>query len=493
MTGAPSQATARAASSRKRSRAVSNLTEEQIQHKRNVDRRAQRAFRQRNKECITNLELQFSQLQGTCAELRETCSQKDAQIDSMRDENQSLISCLEAISELVTKALRQAGKTHDRDAHDQDTSRDESQIGGQQTTTGTPSRQEEAEDDPVPVALQECPELQQDSGHARRSHTEEPFDDQLVQCQSSPTPTNHAGPVHDQPYNIPDDMGNEDAICHVSPAANAGFLSPPGSHRAPDSHIPYSTSSQSGTEASHVVQHDTTEDYSGFGGSIANVGHYTPSNAVFGILPAHVPSTCPLDLILLEFLKSRREMLSNGLDLDSIVGPPRPSTRALVNPEQVDSVHPLSGIMSRVLSTFPSVQLAEKLAFFYLMCHTMRWQIHPTKQHYTDMPSWLRPTVTQIAVPHAAWIDNIPWPGVRDILIENQAEYPFQLFSDYYSQNVSVNWKFDGLDAVSDLNGEGTLHSIFERHIRDLRNWTVSKAFQDRFPSMTGVITDITQ
>jgi hypothetical protein len=65
-------------------------------------------------------------------------------------------------------------------------------------------------------------------------------------------------------------------------------------------------------------------------------------------------------------------MLSNGLDLDSIVGPPRPSTRALVNPEQVDSVHPLSGIMSRVLSTFPSVQLAEKLAFFYLMCHTMR-------------------------------------------------------------------------------------------------------------------------
>lgn len=129
MTGAPSQATTRAASSRKRSRAVSNLTEEQIQHKRNVDRRAQRAFRQRNKECITNLELQFSQLQGTCAELRETCSQKDAQIDSMRDENQSLITCLEAISELVAKALRQAGKTHDRDAvHDQDTSRGELRL-----------------------------------------------------------------------------------------------------------------------------------------------------------------------------------------------------------------------------------------------------------------------------------------------------------------------------------------------------------------------------
>ncbi|KAL2676496.1 hypothetical protein Neosp_010254 [[Neocosmospora] mangrovei] len=410
----------------------------------------------------------------------------------MRDENQSLITCLEAVSELVTRALRQAGKTRDRDAHDQDVSRDESQVGGHRTTTGTPSRQEQPDVESLSAAHQDSPQIRHDAD-AGRSNSEEPFEDQLVQSHSSLTPTNHVTPAHDQSYNMTDTMGNEDAICHVSPAANVGFLSPPGSHQAPDSHIPYSAPSQSGTEASHVAQHESTDDYSGFGGSMANVGHYTAPNAVFGILPAHVSSTCPLDLILLEFLKSRREMLSHGLDLDTIVGPQKPSARALINPEQVDSVHPLSGIMSRVLSTFPAVQLAEKLAFFYLMCNTMRWQIHPTKQQYNDMPSWLRPTVTQIAVPHAAWIDNIPWPGVRDILIENPAEYPFQLFSDYYSQNVTVNWKFDGLDAVSDLNGEGTLHSIFERHIRDLRNWTVSKAFEDRFPSMIGAITQITE
>ncbi|KAG5826350.1 hypothetical protein H9Q74_003590 [Fusarium xylarioides] len=193
--------------------------------------------------------------------------------------------------------------------------------------------------------------------------------------------------------------------------------------------------------------------------------HYAPSNGVYTILPSHGPSTCPLDLILLEFLKSRKEMISNNMDPESVTGPRKPSTRAMVNIEQVDTVHPLSGIMSRVLSTFPSVALAEKLGFFYLMCHTMK-----------------------IAVPHAAWIDNIPWPGVRDILIDNQAEYPFQLFSDYYSQNVTVNWKFDGLDAISDLEGDGALHSIFEKHIRDLKNWTVSQGFKDRFPLMVTAI-----
>ncbi|KAF4994129.1 hypothetical protein FDECE_13229 [Fusarium decemcellulare] len=406
MSGAQSQGTTRAISSRKRSRAVSNLTEEQIQHKRNVDRRAQRAFRQRNKECITNLELHFSQLQRTCAELRETCSQKDAQIDCMREENQSLVTCLEAISELVTKTLRQANKTHDQVVSQESHS---VEVEHQQTNTQTPSRQEELDIDSLPAACQEPPDLQDDTDHAIQSHSEPSFDDQLVQCQSSPVPTDDTVVVHDQAHVTSNAPSNEDILCHVSAPGNAGFLSPPVSHQAPDSHIPYGTSPQSETATSHLTQHETTGGYSGFSELMANPSPYAPSNSVFGILPAHLPSTCPLDLILLEFLKSRREMLSNGLDLDTIIGPSRPSARAFIKPEEVDSVHPLSGIMSRVLSTFPAVQLAEKLAFFYLMCHTMRWQIHPTKQHYTDMPSWLRPTVTQIAVPHAAWIDNIPW------------------------------------------------------------------------------------
>lgn len=38
-----------------------------------------------------------------------------------------------------------------------------------------------------------------------------------------------------------------------------------------------------------------------------------------------------------------------------------------------------------------------------------QWMINPTKQTYAAMPAWLRPTVTQITTPHAAWIDNIPW------------------------------------------------------------------------------------
>lgn len=121
------------------------------------------------------------------------------------------------------------------------------------------------------------------------------------------------------------------------------------------------------------------------------------------------------------------------------------------------------------------------------------------------MPPWLRPTVTQITVRHAPWIDNIPWygclsgrpahpahtslrPGVRDAIIEKPDEHSFEVFSQYYSENVRINWTFDSLDAVSDSDSEVVLHSIFEKHVCNLKNWTVLPEFLRRFPAMTSAI-----
>lgn len=74
------------------------------------------------------------------------------------------------------------------------------------------------------------------------------------------------------------------------------------------------------------------------------------------------------------------------------------------------------------------------------------------------------------------------------MLIENPEEYPFELFSEYYCQNVSVNWKFDSLDAISDIDNDAVLHSIFEKHIRNLKHWTVSSEFRARFPEMMSAL-----
>ena len=80
-------------------------------------------------------------------------------------------------------------------------------------------------------------------------------------------------------------------------------------------------------------------------------------------------------------------------------------------------------------------------------------------------------------------------PGVRDILIERADNHPFHTFSDYYSQSVTVNWKYDVLDAVADHGGDTVIHSIFEKHICNLANWTVTKEFLVRFPHMSSNIS----
>lgn len=84
--------------SKKRSRAsrtVAGLSDEQIRHKRTVDRKAQRAFRQRTKDFIGNLERQFAQLQ-------ETCAQQEMELSTLREQNKSLQQRLDSIRDILS-------------------------------------------------------------------------------------------------------------------------------------------------------------------------------------------------------------------------------------------------------------------------------------------------------------------------------------------------------------------------------------------------------
>lgn len=99
---------------------------------------------------------------------------------------------------------------------------------------------------------------------------------------------------------------------------------------------------------------------------------YSHPKSVYTVLPAHILPTCPLDEILLDFLNAHRDMLSQGIPLEVVVGPEKPTAKNLINPELHASVHSISKVLSEVLSTFPYVHQPEKLAFFFVMHKTMR-------------------------------------------------------------------------------------------------------------------------
>ncbi|EEY20078.1 conserved hypothetical protein [Verticillium alfalfae VaMs.102] len=67
----------------RRSRAVSNLTRQQVQHKRDQDRRAQRRLREGNKTCVESLESTITCLKSTHA---EEIAAKERTIKNLNDE-----------------------------------------------------------------------------------------------------------------------------------------------------------------------------------------------------------------------------------------------------------------------------------------------------------------------------------------------------------------------------------------------------------------------
>ncbi|KAI9168094.1 hypothetical protein HJFPF1_04238 [Paramyrothecium foliicola] len=518
--------------SKKRSRAVSSLTEEQIQHKRNIDRRAQRAFRQRTKDCISHLEQQFKQLQ-------ETCGHRERDLKSMREQNEMLVQCLETIVDLTTSTLsrisRETGDNEQSHMGDRPPTREpateagaisygesgsssdtDASDGGIDSGTGA---SHDAALDPRIVPTQQgsmmiidhesqsAPDQQSQSSSTHPTATTETLLTETIHVQTTDAPTSRTRNGVSKPNSVGPEVCPSHAARSPLHVADGGLMSPATSYQAANSGLGPEPIGAYTAECHVELESVDGRDVLGAETS-SNVGSFaaipTPAStlatadvvqgslnpkAAYHVLPDHLPSTCPLDSILLDFLHARRDLIARGMTVETAVGPYKPTAKAIMDASLVSSVPPLSVVMSGVLSTFQHVQKTEKLAFFWAMCLTMRWQISSTSENYYAMPPWLRPTVTQVAVSHPCWIDNIPWPGVRDLLIEKADEYPFHIFSDYYSQNVSVNWPFDSADAVSDFDGGGgALHSIFEKHIRSLKNWTVTPEFCAKFPDMEAAI-----
>ncbi|KAJ5668464.1 uncharacterized protein N7477_007034 [Penicillium maclennaniae] len=214
-------------------------------------------------------------------------------------------------------------------------------------------------------------------------------------------------------------------------------------------------------------------------------------SSIESVLVKHTTATCPLDQILLDFIGFRRAMAAQAADVEAVTGPAQPFVQAFVQRDNMIGLHPTCRVLTDVLLKFEHVNLPEKIAFMFVMFRTMRWwQISPTEENYKRMPQWLRPTTIQITVPHAPWIDNIPWPQIRDLLIQHPDKYTYSSFADLYSPHVVVNWPFNPMGAVCETKHGLVIHPNFEKHIRNLDNWTVSSRFKERLPEVTAIIDE---
>ncbi|KAJ5682515.1 hypothetical protein N7462_005680 [Penicillium macrosclerotiorum] len=206
----------------------------------------------------------------------------------------------------------------------------------------------------------------------------------------------------------------------------------------------------------------------------------------------NTPPTCALDSILLDFLSNRQREAAQGIPRQKLVGPPYPSVSSLLNPEKSVYSHPVSKLFTDILRTFPDISsLPEQVAVLYTMFLLMRWQIYPTQENYERLPEWLTPRPTQILQAHPAWMDYVPWPRMRDRIVMSHQDYPFDNWFIPFTRGMRVNWPYEATDCLLSAgdSDELLINPVFERHMRNLSNWSLGSLFAENYP----VLVDTTR
>ncbi|RAH40963.1 bZIP transcription factor [Aspergillus brunneoviolaceus CBS 621.78] len=440
-------------------RGVANLTPEQLAKKRANDRQAQRAIRERTKAHIDLLEQQVRDLssQKPYLDLQAALKQNEA----VQVENRELKQGLKAVLEIIQPLLGDQAKPAFRQIYLPQTCSRSFSVGSR--------------------------------FHERQTHALDIRDPAGTQAPPSSTPLTFsptagrrnltaAGPAsfriafdyqrHNLAHGL--DFGGTDERMGFNFLLDTSQQVPKvdGFRRCSEAPRPAPASTAS-TYPAPLPAGATTEQ------PLSLPAHLTPIR--------NIAPTCTLDAILMDFLHHRQQEAAKGVPKQNLVGPSYPSVSSLLNPEKSVYSHPLSKVFTDILRTFPDIAtLPEQVCVLLLMFLLMRWQIYPTPENYERLPEWLTPRPSQLLTPHPAWIDYLPWPRMRDRLVMTYRDYPFENWFIPFTRTLSVNWPYEATDCLLST-GDGDdliINPVFERHFRNLSNWSLGPAFAEAYPSL---------
>ncbi|MCJ1300644.1 hypothetical protein MMC08_003441 [Hypocenomyce scalaris] len=480
---------------RLRSRGVSNLTPEQLQKKRASDREAQRVVRNRTRSQIEAFEKRIQELksQQPYQELQLALQQKER----IEAENRQLQQQLSRIIAIVQPSVAEtAVSTADDDSNPATLRSSNSPQPFQQATsnfaTGDRRPQEHDLRPNQLLAFNASDEVLSDGAGSAADRARSPT---LAHPRNSYQPHTAVDGVlsatHDnmeQERSLPQDRD------HVA-SPGSSLLS--GQSVDPNAQQLFHRRSGSGSASSPAYSQVGSAGYSALQASprpldVLPMGPpilHSPLNHK-PLIPSF-PPTCILDNVLVEFLAERREQLTKGMPLSTVLGPPHPTMAPFVYPERSVYSHPLSKVFTDLIRAFPNLHgLPERVAICYIMFWGMRWQIYPSQDEYIRMPEWCAPRPVQLLIPHPVWIDYLAWPLLRERLVGNYRHFPFVDFFIPFGAGMSLNWPYDPMDCLlKSPDAEGvTINPVFEQHLRNLDNWSLGSDFAKEFPSLADTV-----
>lgn len=466
------------------SRGVHSLTPEQLAKKRANDREAQRAIRERTKKQIETLETKIRELesQQPYQELQTVIRQKNI-IQAENEEIRKRLSSIVALIQPILGAQGLTGEPHAPHTMAILTTEDLASAAHHNAQTAFPA-----------------------DGFMNGQRPYAPQDGQMQQGQAG-----HYPPYNGEAQN-PDTRqwnASRDALDHQRDNMQRGLEMDESGDRM-NFNVLLDSLGQRPSNISNPQQsqHQSPDSRSGYP-SISSFPDASPTlpPTPWTALPKNCEPTCPLDNILLNFITTQRREIEQGgpsSTASTASAPTYPSVASLLNPTGGHRVDRLSQLMTDVIDKFPSKYthatsqqlrltnntdisgLPERVATLYFMFSLTRWMITPTQENYDRIPEFFTPRAAQLMVAHPAWIDHIPFPKMRDKLVNSYKDHPFEMFFMPFTSGMSVNWPYDPTDCLISTSDkeDPIINPVFERHIRRLDNWSVGPVLMEQYPDL---------
>lgn len=129
----------------------------------------------------------------------------------------------------------------------------------------------------------------------------------------------------------------------------------------------------------------------------------------------------------------------------------------------------------------------QRLALMYICGRAMQWRANMTEENKALVPVWFLPRPAQEKIQHPLVIDFLVWPGLRERLVFEYEKYQADGdFSFCFVEYFHFYWPFPD-DQVAQYDETGSIvgmSKLFRELIYDLKNWTMLPQFFQRFPEM---------
>jgi len=129
----------------------------------------------------------------------------------------------------------------------------------------------------------------------------------------------------------------------------------------------------------------------------------------------------------------------------------------------------------------------ERLATAYKSFKLLKYYLDSSAEQLEQVPQWLRPSLTQATTAHPIAVDFFAWPTLRDRLVSQHSSiFQTSALSHVYKSFIKFDWPFAFNDAffLDEATGQHHPNPLFERYHSDLRRWSVTEDFYEKFPEM---------